>query len=515
MSAFGDGWEAYPTRSAENVPLGCDTEQIRLDISEPKEQKRLFANQDNFNLWFANNLSIARAAETSQGRDCVEKHEVRNTAILSELWLGDEKPHGTAFYMIPQENSNSWKELSATASTFRRVLTFHGVFPPFFKIVHSYGKRCKPDGDTYHAFSRNISADSQDYEICYNLRFFEPNKRGSCGGWSERQTGVYHKYNRATGKSIWIFLRPSDSMKRMLEDTLRYDCAKYFIDTKAVLIYHASFISCALRCWKEYLAYLESKLLPAEEIAGFSDVDKKNVDDYPLQFSTCQDLEQLRCKLLKVDALLESIVNIIDGVKVHSERLKYNTPTDPSDTERLTSALDGYLSEITYHKSRVRSLLERCTGTGRLLSGILEHRNLQLVCEATESSQRTLQAMKRLAYEQEIENKIGQKNAVTGKALTMMATLYLPVSLIASVFSSNLVGTQDDGGGNFSDSYFVIAPDFWKFVVVVIPLTVATFILVFSMEWFMLWTTRKKRVRSLSEKGAERDEENGGSDSMV
>ncbi|KAK6338059.1 hypothetical protein TWF696_001530 [Orbilia brochopaga] len=428
-SAFGDGWENYPTRSAENVPLGCDTEQVRRDIEEPREQKRLFSNQDDFHLWFANSLSTESHAESSRGRDCVEKHKIENTGILSELWLSEEKSHGTAFYMIPQKHS--WAKLNATASTFRRVLTYHRVFPPFFRIVHSYGYRCKEDNETYDAFSRNISADSQDYEICYNLRYFERNGRDSGNGWSLRQTGVYHKYNYTKGKSVWIFLRPSERMTEMLEDTLRYDCAKSSIDTKAVLIYHASFISSALRCWKDYLSCLEAKLLHAEEIAGFSDVDKKNVDDYPLQFSTCQELEQLRCKLLRVECLLESIVNIINGLKVHNERLICKTPTDPSDNERLVSALDGYLSEITYHKSRVCSLLQRCTGTVRLLSSILEHRNLQLVREATESSQQTLLAMKRLAYEQERENKISQKSAVTGKALTVMATLYLPVSLIA------------------------------------------------------------------------------------
>ncbi|KAF3904531.1 hypothetical protein ABW21_db0200956 [Orbilia brochopaga] len=502
MSVFGDGWEFYPTRSAENVPLGCDTEQVRRDIEEPSEQKRLFANQDDFHLWFANNLARKPHSESTWALDCVEKHKIQNTGILSELWLSEEKSHGTAFYMIPQKHS--WAKLNATASTFRRVLTYHRVFPPFFNIVHSYGYRCKEDNDTYDALYRNITADSQDYEICYNLRYFERNGRDSGNGWSLRQTGVYHKYNSVKGKSIWIFLRPSERMTGMLEDTLRNDCAKSSIDTKAVLIYHASFISSALYCWKDYLSCLEEKLLAAEEIGSFSDVDRKNDDDYPLQFLTCQELEQLRCKLLRVDSLLDSIVNIIHGLQLHNDKVICKTPTDPSETERLVSAMDGYLSEITYHKSRVCSLLQRCTGTGRLLSSILEHRSLQLVREATESSQRTLQAMKRLAYEQEQENRISQRSAVTGKALTVMATLYLPVSLIASVFSSNLVGTQDDSQtGNYASSYFVIAPDFWKFVVVVIPLTVATFILVYSMERYMLWTER--RVRSLTLKEKETD----------
>ncbi|EWC46539.1 hypothetical protein DRE_04262 [Drechslerella stenobrocha 248] len=492
MVGFGDAWETYPSRLAENVPLGCDTDQVRADIEG--DQARLFSDRDDFPLWFANDLSQDSSAPNERPNE-VEKHQIQNLATLKELWLDNNRTHGTAFYMISPKRS--WAQLKATANTFRRILAFHEVFPPFFKVVHSYGSRTEDDNETYDAFSQITSVESQDYEICYNLRYFELNGRVPENPWSLRQTGVYHKYNAAIGKSVWIFLRPSERMIKLLENTLRYDSANSSIDTRAVLIYHALFISAALHSWKSYISFLESKLKKAEEISRFSNADQSNRNDYALDFSTCQELETLRYKLLKVLALLESTENIINGVALHHEKLQCTTETEQNHNERLTTAIDGYISEITYHRNRVSALLQRCTSTAKLLSSILAHRNAKLVLEATEASRRTLEAMEKLANGQEQENKISQGHAITGKALTLMATLYLPISLIASIFSSNLIETQTDSDDDSSvaGSYFVIAPDFWKFIVVVIPLTLATFALVRSMEYIMNRSAERKRIK--------------------
>jgi hypothetical protein len=48
-SSFGDGWESYPTRLGDNVPLGCDVEHVRARIE--KERGRLFSALESFELW--------------------------------------------------------------------------------------------------------------------------------------------------------------------------------------------------------------------------------------------------------------------------------------------------------------------------------------------------------------------------------------------------------------------------------------------------------------------------------
>jgi Mg2+ and Co2+ transporter CorA len=60
--------------------------------------------------------------------------------------------------------------------------------------------------------------------------------------------------------------------------------------------------------------------------------------------------------------------------------------------------------------------------------------------------------------------KQGQKDSETLKALTHVATMYLPATLVATVFSSNLIQLQSDSG-NMHKSHYAIAPQFWIYVV--------------------------------------------------
>lgn len=81
----------------------------------------------------------------------------------------------------------------------------------------------------------------------------------------------------------------------------------------------------------------------------------------------------------------------------------------------------------------------------------------------------------------------GKKDSDQIKALTLIATMYLPASLLAvsdimsvlslsainklqTIFSSNLIATRDFGG-NSGRSYFVVASQFWIYVVLTIGFT--------------------------------------------
>lgn len=73
----------------------------------------------------------------------------------------------------------------------------------------------------------------------------------------------------------------------------------------------------------------------------------------------------------------------------------------------------------------------------------------------------------------------GEKDSKTLKALTLVATLYLPASLVATIFSSELIQSQPDGsvpGG----THFVVASQFWIFVVSSSILMAVTYV---SMRW--------------------------------
>jgi len=64
------------------------------------------------------------------------------------------------------------------------------------------------------------------------------------------------------------------------------------------------------------------------------------------------------------------------------------------------------------------------------------------------------------------------------KALTFIATMYLPATLVATIFSSTLIqwqagDTRADGSG---ESHYMITSQFWIYVVSTLVLMILTFI---------------------------------------
>ena len=73
------------------------------------------------------------------------------------------------------------------------------------------------------------------------------------------------------------------------------------------------------------------------------------------------------------------------------------------------------------------------------------------------------------------------KDSKSLKALTSVATLYLPASLIASIFSSNLVQVLPTTPSR-EPSHFVAAPQTWLPIVATISLMVLTLVLIRILE---------------------------------
>lgn len=77
--------------------------------------------------------------------------------------------------------------------------------------------------------------------------------------------------------------------------------------------------------------------------------------------------------------------------------------------------------------------------------------------------------------------KEGTKDSKKVQALTMIATLYLPASLVATIFSSNLVqwidSTKDPSTGRRVKAHYVVVSEFWIFIVSTVVLMCITLIL--------------------------------------
>ena len=97
-------------------------------------------------------------------------------------------------------------------------------------------------------------------ELCYNLRFVQHNGRTLGDPWSLRQIGVYQKYDRTNGRSVWIFISASD-VPHQAVDAVRQSST--FNDERrlsTVVMVHAALFETATFEWRTYLESLDAQI---------------------------------------------------------------------------------------------------------------------------------------------------------------------------------------------------------------------------------------------------------------
>jgi hypothetical protein len=113
------------------------------------------------------------------------------------------------------------------------------------------------------------------------------------------------------------------------------------------------------------------------------------------------------------------------------------------------------------------------------------HDNGRLLAELATLSNQSTDAVSRLTIKT-------QRDSRAMKVLTVVAALYLPATLMATIFSSNLVQLVGTQGGNSSSDrgHFVVAADFWVFP----TFTIVLMILTLFPVW--MWIRRPYSVKS-------------------
>ncbi|PMD22482.1 hypothetical protein NA56DRAFT_657892 [Hyaloscypha hepaticicola] len=135
-------------------------------------------------------------------------------------------------------------------------------------------------------------------------------------------------------------------------------------------------------------------------------------------------------------------------------------------------ALDWYNSQLDISQLGVCRLLRNAEAVGETLLCIFTYRNEEatriatnaihdngrLLAELATLSNQSTDAVSRLTMKT-------QKDSRAMKVLTVVAALYLPATLMATIFSSNLVQLIRTQSGNSGPDkeHFAVAPDFWMF----------------------------------------------------
>jgi len=154
----------------------------------------------------------------------------------------------------------------------------------------------------------------------------------------------------------------------------------------------------------------------------------------------------LQAKIERAHHCVQSCINI--GQHCQSRMNNYRTDGLPNLTScfRHSGAIFAYITAMTHHATHLHRLHIRLLSIQRLLSSILIHRNSLLLQTSNHSSANTLAALLEITMQSKAQQDIltsllgnAQADSMLLKALSMVATICLPASLVATVFSSNLI----------------------------------------------------------------------------
>ncbi|PMD19759.1 hypothetical protein NA56DRAFT_705470 [Hyaloscypha hepaticicola] len=319
-------------------------------------------------------------------------------------------------------------------------------------------------------------------KFCYNLQYVDLNGRNRGDPWSLRQCGVYQQICLKTCRSRWVLLQVSDKIRAQLDQALQNRSQKNVELGINPMVPHIIFISTMAVNWQEYLEHLQLQLSVLDEKACFSRINGRSSNDFPVSLQDSQNLQLLRQKLLRTSVVLVSCLEVVKGCRLHYRKLVTLKVID--EDEQLLTEIEVYIKQIQRHSIDINRILEYSLGTSQLLSKILDIRDNKNLQEATEAIRNNLDILQRTASQIHGTNttltqlaRQGDKDSRMLKILSVVATLYLPASLIATLFSSSLVQSQlNDVNDATKGTHFVVSSQFWIFVLSSVCLAAVTII---------------------------------------
>ncbi|KAA8909336.1 hypothetical protein FN846DRAFT_1009265 [Sphaerosporella brunnea] len=256
--------------------------------------------------------------------------------------------------------------------------------------------------------------------------------------------GLYQKYNDEKKESVYIVLCASEAAKENLSKAFQSEST---VSRPMLMI--SVFLNSSERSWRALINYLESQLLDIEGKALCQEVF--------LTFKDCQNLLRLRNRVSEVHYSLKGALSVAGGYKAHCEDLVRLGVEGVDESTFLQIEL--FSATIKGHIDSTERLLAQIEGMSKIIYQALTYG---------------------MASDTKEESKAAQKDARSMKTLTFIAMLYLPASLVASIFSSNLIQSVQVEG---SKTRFVLTTQFWTYPVVTFSLMALTLVSVSVWHW--------------------------------
>ncbi|KAH8706165.1 hypothetical protein BGZ61DRAFT_531383 [Ilyonectria robusta] len=436
-------WAAYPEHRCNAPPDAFDRSFYRKRLLE--DAARLFKPGE----------SEVKLVYVAKQPHAISARMVTDLASLGEALapLEQEQAHGLSSVFVFIKQRHSWDHLKISLELMQRLLAFFDVSPLFLDYLHGFGSRSDNIGDEYvsHRSVESMCGDEGlRTESCYNLRFPEKNDRQTRNPWSMRHSALYMQRDPQKDLDIWILIQPSTSFECQ---ATRLISSPHCRNT----LIHSAFFYSTGRFWRDYINDLQKELLPTEHKAFYSRVGVAGNHDFSLAFKDYQLLQQLNQELLRAQYIIDGSV---DAAACRKE-LAAQQPGWTND-----NMFTDYIAQTQEQRRLQQILTYRNDETSQRIDGgiVRQATALHDLARAAARDSEALASLGRRA----------QRDSRTVKVLTIVAAMYLPAALVATVFSSNLVQSVSLGEGAATAEHFQLASQFWQFPVATLLLTVLT-----------------------------------------
>ncbi|KAF2671065.1 hypothetical protein BT63DRAFT_207541 [Microthyrium microscopicum] len=360
--------------------------------------------------------------------------------------------------------------LQITSSSMQSLLKEYDVHPEFLKTVLAFG--IEPNVADCASSTLNVKWPSETRScISYLLNYVEENHRNPSKPWSFRRTAVYH--DQQADFDFFLLLHPNntDTFSRRVERLfmpsipreVNLDAQKLALDPSRL---HLLVLSSYVENWRPYITFLADSWEDENDLALGVEPQKAQPQDSFYRVQELRNINDLACFVL---ASTSGTLDLITRLKDSSESiLKNNT-----ELESYSTSVSGSIASCNAFIPRIRNTIDLVGYTLTL------HNQLETA--------KVDEALKLVTEELRDLTKNTVDDSATVKIVTLLSTLYLPGSFIASVYGMNFFVFDT------TTRRIVIGHDFWVFILTWLPLTLITGLGFYLMRYPGLFNKPKKR----------------------
>ncbi|KAI0135119.1 hypothetical protein F4814DRAFT_443942 [Daldinia grandis] len=369
-----------------------------------------------------------------------EEQPTRQISTSQEIedFLNQSKPSDYSHRHLSICQRTSWSSLQITRGLLELFVSKHGISDSFWDLPSCFYYR-DDDVEINTCLPVTVNRVGSSIEIYYTIRYPELKPNG--GNWAIRQSGLYYRFHASSNQTVSVLFSPTpnSAAHQKIEDFL-LGINRGSRNSLVPWLIHKVLFSVYFPAWREYLAFLERKLLPETSTTFATFIDE------PLRvgYDNLSALASLDNQFLQVTTLLSHSEDVL-------KELSSLSIEEGSESTALgtTDVLDNYRRRSVAYCRVANLLQQRAQTTAQLLANTLSFRDQIL---AKQQNGNMLQLNKSAVF------------------LTTLTLLYLPASFVATFFGMNFFDLDSDSKRTIS------TPMIWIYILSSILLTVVTFL---------------------------------------